>query len=158
MNLWDDNDRILAAFEEAFEGITETIPYKEEWAVCPKPENAIVNDADLSTNGKGKCKTVSPCGLKVIIIPTGCGNVVLHEKRRGTARRIVFVAAPYILSAIGLVPPTIIPYAGDIKRICGEASRPDIGEVYRRFEAYVLEINQDARQSNDSVTYLRSVT
>lgn len=159
MNLWDKNERIVAVFEDTFENIKDTVAYKEEWAIGPKPENAIVSDATLSDGEAKIYKSVCPKGLRTIIVPTDCGNVVLHEKVHEAMGRVIFIAAPYVLSSMGLVPISVIPYAGDIRRICGEAGRPNIGEVYKRFTAYVLEINQDSRQSSEcSTTFLKSVT
>lgn len=144
-NHWDDNTQINEAFDLVFERIPDTIDYKEKWAACAKPENAIVNDPDIPSEERRPYKTCDDEGQRAIIIPTELGNVVLYEKTHPLAGTVVTVASPHTLVSCSLVPPAVITYAGEIKRICGEASRPNIGEAVDRLTEVVLEYNSQSR-------------
>lgn len=149
-NLWDENHRIVAAFDEVYNRIENTIPYKDSWFTCQRPENAIVNDCDIPDDTRQLYKSCDAYDQRVIIIPTEYGNVVLYEKKNDILKSAIVVSAPYPLIQHGIVPPFVISYAGDIKRLCGEANRPNVGAAMDGLTELILERNEraDARPKN----------
>lgn len=149
-NLWDENHRIVEAFDEVYNRIENTIPYKDKWYLCNRPENAIVNDSDIPDKGRQLYKSCDASNQRVIIIPTEYGNVVLHEKAHDMLDKAVVVSAPYALTLTNLVPLAVIAYAGDIKRLCGEGNRSNIGQTVDALTEIILENNESATKRDRS--------
>ena len=122
-----------AIFNAAFDRINYAIEFNSEWKNGTGYLDGAVTEEITAT-----CKSIDDHGRKVIMIPTGIGNIVLFERFKEGQYGIIVYNCPQTVEAI--LPGLSNKISDEIlKDILGSEYEPDIGERLRKFTALAVK-------------------
>lgn len=116
-----------AIFNAAFNRINYAIEFNPSWKNGTGYLDGAVTEEITAT-----CKSIDDHGRKVILIPTGIGNIVLFERYKGGESGVIVCNCP---RTVKVILPGLIAQISDevLEDILGSEYEPDIGERLRKF-------------------------